>query len=179
MNNTGRGNRISLQSMQEAWIMTDQRMLIVAIAGLVLALTAFAGGARADEHSGTWKLSPAKSKYSPGPGFKELTETIVLDENSYKVEANGTAADGTPVHIAFDAKFDGKDYPIRGAAWADEVSVKRTNRHTPQIIQKKGGQITMTITCQVSTDGQTRTCTLKGKNEQGHGVNNVVVFERQ
>jgi hypothetical protein len=160
-------------------MMPDQRMLIVAIAGLVVALTVFVSVAGADEHSGTWKLNPARSRYSPGPGFKELTETIVLDENSYKVEANGTAADGTPVHITFEAKFDGKDYPIHGVSWADEVSVKRMNPHTPQIIQKKGGQVTMIITCKVSTDGQTRTCTLKGKDGQGHSVNNVVAFERQ
>jgi hypothetical protein len=36
----------------------------------------------------------------------------------------------------------------------------------------------MTITCKVSKDGKTRTCTLKGKDEQGREVDNVVVFDR-
>jgi hypothetical protein len=121
----------------------------------------------------------AKSKYSPGPAPKNLMETIALDENSYKVEANGTAADGEPLHIEFNAKFDGKDYPMIGVPRADMVSVKWIDAHTPQAIQKKGGQVTMTITCKVSTDGNTRTCTLKGKNEQGRNVHNVVVFEKQ
>jgi hypothetical protein len=159
--------------------MTDQRMRIVALVALVGALTTFADAARADEHTGTWKLTPAKSKFSPGPGLKELTETIVLDEKSFKLDANGAAADGTPVHIAFDARFDGKDYPIRGIPWADAVSVKRIDARTPQMIEKKGGQVTMIITCKVSTDGHTRTCTLKGTNQEGHSVNNVVVFEKQ
>lgn len=153
--------------------------IIPMMAMLVAALAIFAAAANATEHSGTWKLNPAKSKYSPGPGMKNLTETVALDENSYKVEANGKAANGTLVHIEFHAKFDGKDYPMIGVPWADTVSVKWTDRHTPQMIQKKGGQVTITITCRVSADGKTRTCTLKGKDEQGRKVNNVVVFDRQ
>jgi hypothetical protein len=95
------------------------------------------------------------------------------------VEANGTAADGRSVHIEFNAKFDGKNYPMIGVPWADAVSVRRIDAHTPQAIQKKGGEVTMTITCKVSTDEKTRTCTLKGKDEQCRSVNNVVVFDRQ
>jgi hypothetical protein len=45
----------------------------------------------------------------PGPRPKELTETIVLSRSRYKVDANGTAPDGKPMHVAFDARFDAKD----------------------------------------------------------------------
>ena len=159
--------------------MTNKRISIFVMTALVAALAIFVGTATADEHSGTWKLNPAKSKYSPGPAPKNLVETTALDENNYQVDANGTAADGKPMHIEFNAKFDGKDYPMIGVPWADMVSVKWIDAHTPQAIQKKRGQVTMTITCNVSTDGKTRTCTLEGKNEQGRNVHNVVVFERQ
>ena len=159
--------------------MRKKRISIPVTTTLVAALAVFVATAAAGEHSGRWKLNPAKSKYSPGPAPKNLTETIALDENSYKVEANGTAADGKPMHIEFNAKFDGKDYPMIGVPWADMVSVKWIDAHTPEAIQKKGGQVSMTITCKVSTDGKTRTRTLKGKDEQGRNVNNVVVFERQ
>jgi hypothetical protein len=37
----------------------------------------------------------------------------------------------------------------------------------------------MIITCAVSTDKRTRTCKLKGKDQEGRSVNNVVVFDRQ
>jgi hypothetical protein len=137
--------------------------------------TPAAGG----QHSGVWKLNPAKSKYSPGPGPKELTETIVLDTNRFKVDANGVAADGKPMHIQFDAKFDGKDYPMIGVPWADTIGVRWINGGTPQIIQKKHGQVTMIITCTASVNGKTRTCTLKGTDEEGRKVNNVAVFDRQ
>ena len=153
--------------------------IILMMTMLFAALAIFVGTARADEHSGTWKMNPAKSKHSSGPGLQNLTETVVLDENHYKVDANGTAADGKPVHIEFNAKFDGEDYPMVGVSWADTVSVKWVDGHTPQMIQKKNGQVTRIITCTVSKDGKTRTCTLKGKGEQGRDVNDVVVFDRQ
>jgi hypothetical protein len=159
--------------------MTNKRISIFVMTALVAAVAILVATATADEHSGTWKLNPAKSKYSPGPAPKNLTETIQLDENSYKVEGNGTAGDGKPMHLEFDAKFDGKDYPIRGVPWADMQSARWVDAHTPQLIQKKGGQVMMTVTCKVSMVGKTRTCTMKGKDEQGRKVSNVVVFDKQ
>jgi hypothetical protein len=153
--------------------------IILMLIGLVAAPGFFAAMARANEHTGTWKMNPAKSKHSSGPGLKSLMETVELDENHYKVDAKGTAADGKPVGIEFNAKFDGKDYPMIGVSWADTVSVKWLDAHTPQMIQKKNAKVTRVITCKVSKDGKTRTCTLQGKGEQQHKVNDVVVFDRQ
>lgn len=152
---------------------------ILTLTTLAATIAISAATAYANEHSGTWKLNPSKSKYSPGPGPKNLTETIALDQDSYKLQANGTTADGKTMHIEFDAKFDGKDYPMIGVPWADMVSVKWIDAHTPQMIQKKDGQITITITCMVSADRKTRTCTLKGRNEQGRSVNDLVVFDKE
>jgi len=159
--------------------MTKKRISILVMTALVAALTSLVATATADEHSGTWKLNPAKSKYSPGPAPKNLTEKVVLDENTYEVEGNGTRGDGKPMHLDFDAKFDGKDYPIRGIPWADMQSARWIDAHTPQLIQKKGGRVMMIVTCRVSADGKTRTCTMKGQDEQGHKVNNVVVFDKR
>lgn len=154
-------------------------MKIILTMTTLAAMAISATTADANEHSGTWKLNLSKSKYSPGPGPKELTETIVLSAERFKVDANGTAADGKPIHIEFDAKFDGKDYPMIGVPWADMVSVKWIDAHTPQMIQKKDGHNTITITCTVSADGKTRTCTLKGRDEQGRSVNDLVAFDRE
>lgn len=159
---------------------TDSRISIGLITLLVAVLAIFAARAAADgQHSGVWRLNPAKSRYSPGPGPKELTEIILLNMNRYKVDAHGTAADGKPVHIEFDAKFDGKDYPMIGVPWANTLTVKWMDADTPQIIQKKDGRVTTIITCAVSTNGKTRTCTLKGTDEEGRKVNAIVVFDRQ
>ena len=159
---------------------TDRKLSIGLITLFVVALAIFAATADADgQHSGVWKLNPSKSTQNPGPGPKELTETIILSKNRYKVDANGTAVDGKPMHIEFDAKFDGKDYPVIGVPWADTLSVKWIDADSPQIIQKKDGQVTMIITCKVSKNGKTRMCKLKGTDGEGRTVNNVVVFDRQ
>ena len=160
-------------------MMTNKGFSILVMVALLATLTSFVATATADQHSGTWKMNPAKSKFSPGPGMRSLTETIASGENGLKVDANGTDSDGRPLHIEFNAKFDGQDYPVSGVPWADTVSVVRTDARTEQATQNKGGRVTITITCSVSTDQKMRTCTLQGKDEQGRQVHNLVVFDRQ
>lgn len=144
---------------------------------MVVALSVAA--ADADKHSGTWKMNPAKSKYNPGPTPKNITLKVEMDENKMKIESEGTAADGTPTHVAYDAKFDGKDYALTGVPNADKVWVKRIGSNTIESIVKKGDQVVMTVRSTVSKDGKTRTSTFKGKDAQGKAVNNVVVYDKQ
>ncbi len=152
---------------------------IAVAAMLLVALAAYVSIAAADEQSGTWKMNAAKSKYSPGPAPKEVTVKIEADENHIKLNADGTNGDGTPLHVEYDAKFDGKDYPATGLPNADSVSVKRLKGGGIESQQKKGGQVVMTISSVISKDGKTRTSTWRGKDAQGHEVHNVVVLEKQ
>jgi formylglycine-generating enzyme required for sulfatase activity len=144
-------------------------------AALALAVTA----AAADQHSGTWKMNPDKSKYSPGPAPKSTTVKVEADEKGVKIDAEIVNADGSPAHVQYDAKFDGKDYPVTGIAYADAVSVKRIDANTIEATMKKGGQVTMIVTTKLSNDGKTRTATFKGKDAEGHAVHNVVVSDKQ
>lgn len=144
------------------------------IAALVLSVAA-----AADQHSGTWKMNPAKSKYRPGPTPRSVTVKVDCDENGIKLDAEGTNQDGTPTHVEYSAKFDGKDYPIIGT-YADTVSVKRIDANTIQsTLRKKDGQLMLIVTTTVSTDGKTRTSTFKGTDGQGHDINNIVVYDKQ
>jgi hypothetical protein len=152
---------------------------IVVVAAVLLIALAWSSAAAADQHSGTWKMNPAKSKYSPGPVAKSVNLKIEADEKSVKIDAEGTDGDGNPTHVAYDAKFDGKDYPITGIPNADTVSVKRVGGDTIQATMKKGDQVVMTVTSKVSTDGKTRTSTFHGKDAQGRTVHNVVVYDKQ
>ena len=156
------------------------RSLIVFVMMLLLAALAvnFAAAA-ADPQSGTWKMNPAKSKYSPGPAPKSLTVKVEADANHVKINADGINGDGSELHVAYDAKFDGKDYPATGLPNADAVSVKRLKGGAVESTQKKAGKVTMTITSTVSKDGKTRTSIWKGKDAQGRDVNNVVVADKQ
>jgi hypothetical protein len=99
-------------------------------------------------------MNPAKSKYSPGPAAKTVNLKIESNENGIKVDAEGTDGDGNPTHVQYDAKFDGKDYPVTGLPYADTISVKRIDANTTQSTLKKGGQVVMTVTSTVSSYGK-------------------------
>jgi hypothetical protein len=159
-------------------MMRTRSFAVVIAVMLLVTLAAYIPVATADEQSGTWRMNPAKSKYSPGPAPKELTVKIEADENHIKLNADGTNGDGTPLHVEYAAKFDGKDYPATGMPNADSVSAKRLKGGI-ETQQKRGGQVMITITSAVSKDGKTRTSTWKGKDAQGRDVNNVVVFDKQ
>jgi len=148
-------------------------------ATLLVAVALSVTSAAADQHSGTWKMNPAKSKYSPGPAAKNLALTVEADENSVKIDSQGTDGEGNPTHVQYDAKFDGKDYPVTGLSYGDMVTVKRIDANTIQTTIKKGDKVVMTVTSKVSDGGKTRTSTFKGKDAQGRAVNNVVVYDKQ
>jgi hypothetical protein len=149
------------------------------IVTLLVALALSVTPAAADQHSGTWKMNPAKSKYSPGPAAKSITLKVESDENSIKIDSEGTDGEGNPTHVQYDAKLDGKDYPVTGLSYGDMVTVKRIDANTMQTSIKKGDKVVMTVTSKVSDGGKTRTSTFKGKDSQGHAVNNVVVYDKQ
>jgi len=144
-------------------------------AALALSLVARAG----DQHSGTWKMNPDKSKYSPGPAPKSNTVTINSDADNIKLSSNGIDAAGNPTHVEYTAKYDGKDYPITGLPNADTIAIERLDASTIRSTIKKGDQIVMTVTSVISKDGKTRTSTFKGKDAKGQDVNNVVVYDKQ
>jgi hypothetical protein len=153
------------------------RSLSILVFGFLVGLFAIAKAAE-DPNSGTWKMNPAKSKYDPGPAPTSSTTTIESDENKYKVDSHTVNADGTETHISFDAKTDGKDYPLSGVSSADMISVKRRDAKTIETTWKKDGKTVMKTHAVVSSDGKTRTVTFDGTDPQGHKVHNVVVFEK-
>jgi hypothetical protein len=147
---------------------------------LVIVALALSGVARAaDQHSGTWKMNPAKSKYTPGPAPKSITVKIDSDADNIKLSSDGIDAAGNPTHVEYTAKYDGKDYPVTGAPNADTVALERPDASTIRSTLKKGDQVVMTVTSVISKDGTTRTSTFKGKDAQGKDVNNVVVYDKQ
>ena len=119
--------------------MRTKRFVAFATTLLLVALAVNVAVAAADQHSGTWKMNPAKSKYSPGPAAKSVNLKIESDENGIKIDAEGTDGDGNPTHVQYDAKFDGKDYPVTGLPYAETVSVKRIDTNTIQSTLKKAG----------------------------------------
>jgi hypothetical protein len=149
-----------------------------AMALLLVALALNVAAAAADQHSGTWKMNPVKSNYSPGPAPKSSTVSINSDADNIKLSSDGIDAAGNPTHVEYTAKYDGKDYPITGVPNVDTVALERPDASTIRSTMKKGDQVVMTVTSVISKDGKTRTSTFKGKNAEGQDINNVVVYDK-
>jgi hypothetical protein len=146
---------------------------------LLVAIAISVSAAATDQQSGTWKMNPTKSNYSPGPAPKAITVKIVSDAENIKLSSEGIDPAGNPTHLEYTAKYDGKDYPITGAPNADTVALERIDASTTESTVKKAGQVVMTIRTVLSDNGKTRTSTFKGKDAEGHDVNNVVVYDKQ
>jgi hypothetical protein len=128
---------------------------------------------------GTWKLDPAKSKYSPGPTPKSQVATLEAAEGGMKVVSDRVEADGKTTHFEWTAKFDGKDYPVKGDPGRDAVSVKKVDDYTLDITNKKGGKATTTIHAVYAKDGKSRTETVTGTDAEGKKIENVTQWTKQ
>jgi len=147
---------------------------------LALSIVALPVGAYAqpDPSIGTWKLNPAKSKYSPGPGPQSTTVMIEAVGDQTKVTVKGVAADGSATGTAYTYRLDGKDYPVTGTADYDSVALKRSG-NTIEGTRKKAGAVVQTYKRVISQDGKTMTVTTTGTNAQGQKFDNVSVYEKQ
>ncbi len=116
---------------------------------------------------------------SPGPAAKSITLTVVSEEKSIKIHSEGIDGEGKATKVDFTANFDGKDYPATGIVAGDMVSVERVDGSTVRVNMKKAGLTVMTVTSVVSMDGKLRTSTFAGKDNEGHDVKNVVVYDKE
>jgi hypothetical protein len=151
--------------------MTISALVLVATSTLAMA---------ADVNVGTWKMDPAKSKFSPGPALKSQTLKIVSSgANGVHYTMDGVTADGKPTHWDFNAQYDGKYVPFTGNPDADMISYKHVDANTIESNTQLKGKDSLKAKVVFSMDGKTRTLTQTGKNAQGKDVNNVVVYDRQ
>jgi hypothetical protein len=80
---------------------------------------------------GTWKVDVAKSRFSPGPGPKELTVTLEQDGNKAHRVGTGTNGDGTAIHEESSTPWDGKDHLVaKPTATSRTVAVKQVGNQS-------------------------------------------------
>ena len=156
-----------------------RRILIAAnLAGVLL--TACVLVAQTQESIfGTWKLNPAKSKYSPGPAPKSNLKKYEPWQDGFKATQDVVTAAGEARHIEVSGKFDGKDNLGKGSPDADTYAIRKIDDHTYEVTQKKDGKVTITAKNVVSLDGKIRTVVQTGKNAKGEAVHNTLLWERQ
>ena len=134
----------------------------------------------ADMQVGTWKINLAKSKYDPAAlAPKSTTVKGEAVDNGIKTVVDTVDSQGKSFHYEYTAKYDGKDYPVKGDPNRDSTALKKIDDYTFDQINKKGGKITTTNRTVYARDGKSRTQTGTGTNAQGQKVHNVVVWEKQ
>jgi hypothetical protein len=139
---------------------------------LVLATVALA----ADPHVGTWKLNIAKSKAS-----RAASSTLIMkaQNNGLKCASDFVDSEGKATHAEWAAKYDGKDYPVKGNPDVDAISLTKIDANTVDYVQKKSGKEVQRGRTVVSTDGKTYALTGKAQNSKGQDVTFTAVFDKQ
>ena len=147
------------------------------IATLVLALAVIAVAAD-NPFVGTWKMNPAKSKFSYAPP-KSFTATVEAQGNGIKVVQDIVDASGKATHRSWTVNYDGKDYPITGDPDEDAVSYKRPDANTTEYVFKKNGKETSSGRAVVSKDGKTKIDNGGGKDAKGQAFTYTIFTEKQ
>jgi hypothetical protein len=128
---------------------------------------------------GTWKLNLAKSQYQQGQAPKSTTLVYEAAGPGIKVTVDRVLADGSAIHYAYPANYDGKDVPVLGSPNGDTAARTRVNATTTELVNKQGGNMLSTVTLVVSADGKTLTITTTGKDTKGQNIDGVEVYDKQ
>lgn len=112
-----------------------------AVTGEVTSIRVSKGPAGSHAVSGSWRTEKVNS----------------VSDNGLTVTYQGTA-DGLkmsdPNGQSYDAKFDGKDYPIQGDPGHTMVSLKRIGNDTIEETDKRDGKVVGVVKMTVSSDGK-------------------------
>ncbi len=102
-----------------------------------------------------------------------------VSENGLTMTVKG-ADDGlsmtAPTGESFDAKFDGKDYPVKNDLPGTVVSLKKINDRTIEQTIKRDGKLLYVNTMAVAADG--KTMTYKSEDKQTGNTFNIVATKQ-
>jgi hypothetical protein len=100
-------------------------------------------------------------------------------DGGVKLTRTDQRADGASVTYSYSFKYDGKEYPVTGATY-DTISAKRVDENTTVTVVRKTGTAHIETSQHVySTDGKTKTSTVKGISSTGKPVDSYYVYEKQ
>jgi hypothetical protein len=131
--------------------------------------------------SGTWKLSLEKSKLAASDLTKSDVYHIKADEKNISLQEEQT--DDKGLHrFSVDAKYDGKEYPIKADPPDPTPSTgayKRVGSHQFTATLKQAGKVIATATTTLSEDGQTSTVKYTNYLESGKTETGTAVYDKQ
>ncbi len=135
-----------------------------------------------DLRLGTWKFNTVKSKSTASnPVASQIDIREAMPDGRIQVTRKGKLKDGKDFGYSLSFKYDGREYPVKGAAF-DTIAVKRidalTTSYEASVTKVKSKYSIKGITL-VTQDGRTLTQTSKGIDETGKLVESTAVFDRQ
>jgi hypothetical protein len=148
---------------------------------LIVSLALAVSAVPVNGQSGAWKLrvgSSGSSEWASAAHTAGITVVVLTDENGVKYKGEGIDANRKPIVFQFEAKFDGKEYPVTGGADGYFVSVKRIDANTIESVWKKDGKVILKDVSRVSRDGKTRTSTLWGGDPHGQSKEIELVYDK-
>jgi len=131
-------------------------------------------------------VEATSARVKPGPTGSHALSGAWRTEKFNSVSSNGLTVtyQGTagglkmsdPNGNSYDAKFDGKDYPINGDLGHTMVSLKRIGDRTIEETDKRGGKVVGIYRMTVSTDGKSIQAEY---NDKEHGTKTTFTMEKQ
>ncbi|HWQ90430.1 MAG TPA: hypothetical protein VN673_02075 [Clostridia bacterium] len=116
----------------------------------------------------------------PPPRPVSMTMRYESHEGGFRLTGEAIMADGQKRRTERVVTYDGKEHPRAPDSPAGDVVINRKiDRNTEEIVYKRNGKISTTITQVVSSDGKTLTYTSKTTSESGEPNETVIVYEKQ
>jgi len=127
---------------------------------------------------GTWQLNVARSRFAPGPPYKNQIRVYERHENGVKATIKTTYSDGHTTDVEYSADYDSLEYPVTGSPDYDSIKLKKVDTHTAEAVLGHAGKQFATARRTISEDGKTMTIVVN-VDFAGSQVHNVMVYDRQ
>jgi len=127
---------------------------------------------------GTWQLNIAKSKFAPGPPYRNQIRVYERHENGVKATIKTTYSDGHMTDVEYTADYDSPEYPVTGSPDYDSIRLKRVDTQTSEAVLGHAGKQFATARRTISEDGKTMTIVFN-VDFGGSQVHNMMVYDRQ
>jgi hypothetical protein len=128
---------------------------------------------------GEWRLNVEKSTYSPGPPpYTRAMFAIEPLGDGVRVIYEMVRLRGGVIHMEWDGRFDGREYPVQGLEEHVTYAYTRIDDRTYDIVARMDGRAAASSRTSVSADGRSITTMTIGRDAQGREAKTVTVYEK-
>jgi len=158
-------------------MVSTRAILAVALAAVVLPQPA--AGQVYEPWLGTWILNIEKSTYSPGPPpYRRSMFVIEPWKDGVRVTYEMVRPRGGVIHLEWDGRFDGREYPVQGLEEHVTYAYTRIDDRTYDIIARMDGRVAASSRTALSADGRTITTITVGRDAQGREATTTTIYEK-